>query len=223
MEAITLSKNSVLAVAALSILFSSPFVVSAQTNNTPDYQDSFYEMNRDTDGDGITDDDEAAPPRVRITARECSSLLSSGAFSLQQMEAHREWRRENTTRRPGLKAWLTAHTAFLRAQKEAQIIHTQKTIACNKYRRQLDVVSPRGTRVVLLNPNLSSFPGRLTRTGLGGNEFDMYDRIVTPQSLGITRASVRNIANFYSETAHPTKRSIQALANNAEMNRRLLR
>ena len=53
---------------------------------------------------------------------------------------------------------------------------------------------------------------------------EVNEIIRVPQSLGITRPSVRNIANFYSgEPDHPTKRSIQALANAAEMNRRFLR
>jgi len=198
METISLSKNSVRIVAALSLLFLFPLMASAQS---------------------VSDTDVS---RIRVTAQECRNFLSSGAFSLQQMSDHREWRRKNTPQRMWLKAWLSAHDTFLAAQKEAQVLHTQKIIACHKYRGELDVVTTRPTRIIVINPSSSYFfPGRLVQTG-GGNDSNEIIRV--PQSLGITRPSVRNIANFYSVvTDHPTKRTIQLDANAAEMNRRFLR
>lgn len=212
MEAISPLKTFALKTAAFSLLLLLPAVVSAQT----------YYRNPERGMSRSTRSVQSNAPRVLVSASECGTLLSSGAFSLRQMADHREWRRENTARRMDLVAWLSAHDAFLAMQKEAQIMHTQKTISCNRFRGQLDVVSTRSRRSVVLDPTPSYLPGRLARTGTLGDE-DWIGVLRTPMYLGMTRASTRNAADFYGETDRPTKRHIQARANRAEMNRRFLR
>ncbi len=198
METITLPKNSVRIVAALSFLFVFPLIASAQSGGNTSF------------------------PRMRVSAEECTNVISSGAYSMRLLADHREWRRENISREMGIEAWISAHDTFLAAQKKARITHMQMVIACNKFRGQLDVVAPQRTRVVLFNPSPWYLPGNLTRTG-NGNDDEFTGDVRIPQWLGITRISMRNSISFYGVTDRPTKRSIQLEANEAEVNRRFLR
>ncbi len=219
--------------AFLLLVLPSASLAQTYNNDSQNHDDELFDERSDdreeqmNDADEDSDaEEEAEKMKIYVTAKECRSLLSPGAFSVRLREDRREWMKMHTAER-GLEAWLLSNRLYLQREREERKLHAKMVVSCNRFRNQLDVVSLDRPRIVVFSATSPYFlPGRLTRTG--GGTSDKNDPLIqsTDQALGMTRTSARNAASYFgwlNDTEHPTKRTIKIEAHEEARTRRLLR